>query len=283
MSKTQKINVFLCHASQDKSIVRELYKRLSAENWIDPWLDEEKLLPGQDWDMEIEKAVETSSVVLVCLSSNSITKDGYVQRELRFALRFADEKPEGAVFVIPVRLDDSPVPRRLRGWQYVDYFPDDRKEWVYKRLLESIKIHLNPTIGKNPRKPSDEEQSLINLANDARKHSYAPYSHYRVGAALKTKSGRIYTGVNVESAAYPTAICAERVAVFKAVADGEREFDTIAVVTENGGSPCGSCRQVLAEFGLDTTVLIANGSGKLVEQTTVADLLPGGFTPDSLI
>jgi cytidine deaminase len=128
----------------------------------------------------------------------------------------------------------------------------------------------------------EEKQSLIDLANEARRRAYVPYSNYPVGAALRTKTGRLFTGVNVENAAYPTTICAERVAVFKAVSEGEREFEVIAVVTDNGGSPCGSCRQVLAEFGLDTIVLIADGQGRLVKQTTVKELLPEAFTPESL-
>ena len=126
-------------------------------------------------------------------------------------------------------------------------------------------------------------QSLIELANEARKRAYVPYSHYRVGAALRTKNGRIYTGVNVESAAYPTTMCAERVAIYKAVSEGEREFEVMAVVTDNGGSPCGSCRQVMAEFGLTMRVLIANGEGELVKELTVAELLPEAFTPDHLV
>ncbi len=129
---------------------------------------------------------------------------------------------------------------------------------------------------------SEENQSLINLANEARRRAYAPYSNYRVGAALRTKSGRIFTGVNVENAAYPTGMCAERVAVFKAVTEGERDFETIAVVTNNGGSPCGACRQVLSEFGLETMVLIADGEGKLLTATTVGGLLPEAFTPNHL-
>jgi cytidine deaminase len=123
---------------------------------------------------------------------------------------------------------------------------------------------------------------LIDLANEARRRAYAPYSNYQVGAALRTKSGRIFTGVNVENAAYPTTMCAERVAIYKAISEGEREFEVIAVVTANGGSPCGGCRQVMAEFGLDTIVLIADGQGKLLQQTTVNSLLPGAFTPDHL-
>lgn len=128
----------------------------------------------------------------------------------------------------------------------------------------------------------EERRFLVDLANETRRRAYAPYSGYRVGAALRTRSGRIYTGVNVESAAYPTTMCAERVAVYKAVSEGEREFEVIAVVTDNGGSPCGGCRQVLAEFGLDTLVIVADGRGRVLWQATVNDLLPGAFTPTDL-
>ena len=130
---------------------------------------------------------------------------------------------------------------------------------------------------------NEEKQSLIDLANDARRRAYAPYSNYPVGAALRTKSGRIYTGVNVENAAYPQTMCAERIAIFKAVSEGEQEFEVIAVVTNNGGSPCGGCRQVMAEFGLDTVVLFGNGQGELVKETTVNELLPEAFTPKHLV
>ncbi len=129
----------------------------------------------------------------------------------------------------------------------------------------------------------EEVQSLLDLANEARRRAYAPYSNYRVGAALRTKSGRIYTGVNVENAAYPATICAERCAVVKAISEGEREFEVIAVVTENGGSPCGSCRQVLAEFGLETVVLLGDGKGRLLKETTVGQLLPDAFQPHHLV
>lgn len=128
-----------------------------------------------------------------------------------------------------------------------------------------------------------EKQSLIDLANEARRRAYVPYSNYPVGAALRTKSGRIYTGVNIENAAYPQTMCAERVAIFKAVSEGEKEFEIIAVVTNNGGSPCGGCRQVMAEFGLDTVVLFANGAGILTHETTVKNLLPEAFIPEHLV
>ena len=133
-------------------------------------------------------------------------------------------------------------------------------------------------------RPNDEQsQQLIEAASQVRDRAYAPYSNYRVGAALLTEGGKIYTGVNVENAAYPTGMCAERVAVFKAISEGERNFAAIAVVTSNGGTPCGACRQVLAEFGVHIWVIIADDSGRVVSEASVADLLPGAFLPHDLI
>jgi len=103
-----------------------------------------------------------------------------------------------------------------------------------------------------------------------------------VGAVLLTDSGKIYDGVNIENAAYPTSVCAERVAIFKAVSEGERRFKTIVVATENGGTPCGACRQVMAEFSLDAEVLIVNAQGKIMLETTVEKLLPTLFLPNTL-
>lgn len=125
-------------------------------------------------------------------------------------------------------------------------------------------------------------EKLIQEARQARLRAYAPYSNYAVGAALLTASERIYTGANIENAAYPVTICAERVAVFKAVFEGEREFVAIAVVSSNGGFPCGSCRQVLAEFGLQIRVLVAKEDGELLSEAALGDLLPGAFLPQHL-
>ncbi len=122
---------------------------------------------------------------------------------------------------------------------------------------------------------------LIEKARAARERAYAPYSNYRVGAALLGRSGAVYTGCNVENAVYPLGLCAERVAIAKAVSEGEREFVALAVVTENGGAPCGACRQTLREFGEEIVVLIADTTGAYRE-TTVADLLPDSFSAEDL-
>jgi cytidine deaminase len=128
----------------------------------------------------------------------------------------------------------------------------------------------------------NQKLSLIQAAAQARRLAYAPYSNYAVGAALMSASGQVFTGANIENAAYPLTTCAERTAVVKAVSEGEQEFAALAVVTSNGGSPCGACRQVIAEFGLDTLVLIANAQGDLLREVTVRDLLPGAFRPADL-
>ena len=129
---------------------------------------------------------------------------------------------------------------------------------------------------------SEEREALIQRALVARQWAYAPYSEYAVGAALLAESGNTYTGANIENAAYPVSICAERVAVFAAVHQGERNFRAIAVATENGGAPCGSCRQVLAEFGLETQVLIVDARGEVTKEMRLGELLPDAFTPADL-
>ena len=128
----------------------------------------------------------------------------------------------------------------------------------------------------------EARQNLIGRALAVRQWAYAPYSNYHVGAALLASSGKIYDGINVENAAYGSSICAERTALVKGVSEGERRFEALAVVTDNGGSPCGSCRQMLAEFGLDLRILILNSKGDAVRETTLRELLPDAFTPESL-
>lgn len=137
----RKLKVFLCHASQDKPTIHKLYEKLSAEDWIDPWLDAKKLLPGQDWQAEIKNAVETADNVIIFLSNTSINKDGFIQKELRLAKDIALEKTEGSIFLIPLRLDDSEVPRSLQMYQWANYFGED-KEQTYNNLLASLKLRL---------------------------------------------------------------------------------------------------------------------------------------------
>jgi len=132
----RQLRVFLCHASQDKPAVRELYKRLKAEAWIDPWLDEEKLLGGQDFDLEIYKAARDADAIIICLSKKSVLKEGYVNKEIRRALEIAQEKPEGVIYVIPLRLDEcSPSFEQLKKLQWVDYFSPN----AHEKLLHSLR------------------------------------------------------------------------------------------------------------------------------------------------
>jgi len=135
-SSQRPLRVFLCHASNDKPVVRKLHQRLCAEG-IDAWLDEEKLLPGQEWQCEISKAVRASDVVVVCLSRNSISKSGYVQKEINLALDVADEKPDGVIFLIPARLEECDIPERLGRWQWVNLFEGKG----YERLLHSLRTY----------------------------------------------------------------------------------------------------------------------------------------------
>lgn len=144
-----RLKVFLCHASGDKEEVRELYHRLKADGFI-PWLDEEDLLPGQDWKLEIPKAVRSSDVVLVCLSENAITKRGYVQREIRIALDEAEEVPEGTIYLIPARLDHCTIPEGLRKWQWVNLF----ETGGYEKLKIALELQKKafPLLNPDPAK-----------------------------------------------------------------------------------------------------------------------------------
>jgi formylglycine-generating enzyme required for sulfatase activity len=133
MSRT--LRVFLCHASEDKPAVRELYKNLAAESWIEPWLDAESLLPGQDFDLEIYRATRDADAIIICLSKISVAKEGYVNKEIRRALDIAQEKLEGAIYVIPLRLDDcKPSFERLKQLHWVDYFTPNAHEKLVKSL-----------------------------------------------------------------------------------------------------------------------------------------------------
>jgi hypothetical protein len=132
------LKVFLCHASADKPAVRDLYKRLTADS-VDAWLDAENLIAGQNWQVKIPKAIRESDVVIVCLSKKSVNKEGYVQKEIKFALDVADEKPEGTIFIVPVRLEECEVPNRLNIYHWVDLFEDTGYKKIMLALNEKAK------------------------------------------------------------------------------------------------------------------------------------------------
>lgn len=143
-----KLRVFLCHSSKDKVLVRTFYQRLSDEGFIDPWLDEIKIMPGHNWEQQISKALKETHVFIVCLSKDSISKEGYLQKEIKYALDMILEKPEGSIFIIPLKLQRCDVPDSLGKFQWVDYFGRN-KEKNYQRLIIALKqtaISLNVTM-----------------------------------------------------------------------------------------------------------------------------------------
>jgi hypothetical protein len=127
----------MCHASEDESIVRQLARRLRDDGFA-PWLAEEEIVPGQSWQHEIAEAIHTAGAVLICLSGNSTSKEGFLQKEIRAALEAADEKPAGRIFIIPARLEDCPVPYNLRGRQWVNLFEGDG----YERLIAALRARV---------------------------------------------------------------------------------------------------------------------------------------------
>lgn len=127
-----------------------------------------------------------------------------------------------------------------------------------------------------------EDKELIAVAKKYREFSYSPYSKFKVGAAVLTKAGSVYGGCNIENSSYPVTNCAERTAIFKAVSEGEREIVALALIADTDGpcSPCGACRQVIAEFGIPR-IIMSNLKGD-VKVVTLEELLPFAFTPEDL-
>ncbi len=157
------IRVFLCHSSGDKPAVKKLYERL-VKDGVDAWLDKEKLIPGQEWQVEISKAVKNSDVVIVCLSAQSVTKEGFVQKEIKYALDAADEKPEGTIFIIPTRLENCDVPERINRFHWVDLYSDDG----YEYLLKALQVRAE-SVGATVRHKSKTVNSLTNDNSDFEK------------------------------------------------------------------------------------------------------------------
>jgi len=164
------LRVFLCHASQDKPAVRKLHRYLKLRG-VQPWLDELDLLPGENWEVEIPNAIVSSDVILVCLSKNSVDKEGYVQKEISFALDKALEKTEGTIFIVPVKLELCDVPKRLNRFQWVDVFRQDG----YKRLMLGLQkrasglgADVSPVLldSKTKSVPNPEREAAAKLARE---------------------------------------------------------------------------------------------------------------------
>jgi hypothetical protein len=136
--------IFLCHASEDKQKVREVYRRLKVEGF-QPWLDEEDILPGQEWDRAIRKALRDADFILIFLSQNSVAKRGYVQREFKFALDVLEEIPEGEIRTIPVRLDDCAIPEQFKKLQWANLFDEPS----FERIVKAIQAELLKRLTSN--------------------------------------------------------------------------------------------------------------------------------------
>lgn len=152
------LRVFLCHSSGDKPVVRLIYRWLAAQNGVKPWLDEEDLLPGQEWEREIRSAVRSADLILVCLSSTSVNKAGFLQREIKLALEVANEQPPGAFFIIPIRLEECEVPEDLRKWQWFDYYNLKGHERLIRALAvraEALGLGLAPASFEEIKPPPD--------------------------------------------------------------------------------------------------------------------------------
>ena len=130
---------------------------------------------------------------------------------------------------------------------------------------------------------SEYRALLIDTARQYLKNSYSPYSNYPVGAAVLAEDGLVHGGTNIENSAHPSGLCAERVAINKAISEGNRRILAVAVVTRNAGAPCGACRQVMREFAsLDIPVILTTVEDGLEEEFTLGDLLPRSFGPEDL-
>lgn len=206
MSETRKLKVFLCHASQDKPAVRKLYASLLNEGWIEPWLDEEKLLPGMDWDLEIQKALREADLIIICLSKESVAKEGYVQREFKRALSYAEEKPEGTIYIIPLRLDECTPPTKLQQWQWMDYFNDQSHSKLFQSLqLRAVKLGLPISSTEKTKQISLSTAKTEKLHPDPASFTQGGRPVYVFGGMefVKVVAGDFYMGADDIEAARP--------------------------------------------------------------------------------
>jgi len=183
--------------------VRNLYSLLKSQDWIEPWLDEVNLLPGMEWDLEIYKALREADIILVCLSKESVAKEGYVQKEFKRALSYAEEKPEGTIYIIPLRLDECKPPLKFQQWQWSDYFKPDAQN----KLLQALHLRADSLGVLLPSKPkaatpvvsspiSVPSPAVITPASD--KATLGGHSLYAFGGLefVKVPAGDFYMGAD---------------------------------------------------------------------------------------
>ncbi|MBL8061674.1 MAG: toll/interleukin-1 receptor domain-containing protein [Anaerolineales bacterium] len=138
---SKKLIPFLSYSKINKSSARDFAEKLKSEGWIDPWFDEEDILPGQVWEETVTIGVRNSHAVIILLSKAAMASEGFFHREIKLALDTAAEKPEGTIFIIPIRLNDCEVPALLQKYQYVDYFGrEEQRERMYTNLISALKV-----------------------------------------------------------------------------------------------------------------------------------------------
>jgi hypothetical protein len=139
-----KLIPFISYSKIDIVHVRDFAAKLKSEGWIDPWFDEEDILPGQVWQDRVTHGVSNSHAVIILLSNAGVLSEGYFHKEVKLALDTAAEKPEGTIFIIPIRLNECDVPMVLQKYQYVDYFgSDEQKARTYTNLISSLRLRAN--------------------------------------------------------------------------------------------------------------------------------------------
>jgi formylglycine-generating enzyme required for sulfatase activity len=156
MAETKPIQIFLCHASEDRAMVLEIYDRLKSLGYT-PWLDKRDLLPGQNGPLEIQMAIEASDFVLVCLSKSSVTKRGYVQREFKLVLDVPTEIPEGTIYAIPVRFDDCTIPKQFSHLHWCNLFEPDGFDYLLRALQAT---RASPEARATPVSPAVEARAI---------------------------------------------------------------------------------------------------------------------------
>jgi tetratricopeptide (TPR) repeat protein len=255
--RSHAISVFLCHSSTDKPVVRQLYERLKALHGIKPWLDEEALLPGADWRYEIVQAVRKAEVVIICLSHAAVGKEGYIQKEIATALDVADEKPEGTIFLIPLRLDDCEIPARLSRWHAVNYFEDggfDKVTHALEARARALGASLT-TQQKDESSPSPQNQALpIIEALVAAGHEYShPKSTRLLERALVLVDEWISAAATTEAFVLKAQIFAELARLSPTPQRRANKWDAVMTVLDRAwtASPSGTVAVEHAYLAID--------------------------------